>query len=327
MNNICIIIILVFILIVNRKYLSTEKYNNQQILQITSTFDKRINEELHILSYNFKINKTIKFIRKYLSVTNYDKKKKKNNKISNKSCKVLSNFKIKYKKILIAIHSHISLFYQRHVLRKIYKIYKNIQLLFFIGLDYNITLNLIVKEEMNIYKDIILFNFYSNYYNLEYLTFNFILWLKRYYYLYDIIIKQDTDTFLNIILLEKVIKRIASNTNYVIGYIWYYKNLKKQFPSGMCYIFSSNSVIKLAENIDKLYNKNNYGSAEDVFFGDLSREANFIFYDTFYDFHYKSFLQIPENITDMNNIFMIHSLRISEIAFLNYIITNYTTNT
>lgn len=85
---------------------------------------------------------------------------------------------MKNKRILLAVYSQVSLFYQRYVIRKIYKIYKDIQLLLFIGLDYNNTTNSIIKEEMNLYRDIILFDFYTTYNNLQYFTYNFILWVK-----------------------------------------------------------------------------------------------------------------------------------------------------
>lgn len=286
-------------------------------------FDDRINYELFVINSFYNSNKSIKLCRKFLTFTHYNKSKNIEN-IYKKECKVISKFNKYNRKILVAVHSHISLFYQRHVLRKIYKIYKNIQLLFFVGLDYNRTLNTILKEEISTYNDIILFEFYSNYKNLQYLTYNFVLWVKKYRYLYNIIIKQDTDTFLNVFLLEKILLNMKNKTNYVIGHIWHYKRKGREFPSGMAYIFPSQSVEKLTENIQQKYLKFVYGYPEDKLFGYLAREANFTFYDSYHDFNYRCFLQIPTNIMNINNIFMIHSLRISEIAFLNYVVSNIT---
>lgn len=46
----------------------------------------------------------------------------------------------------------------------------------------------------------------------------------------------------------------------------------------MSYIFLSQTVNELAENIERKYNIVNYGFAEDLFFGYLTREANLTFY-------------------------------------------------
>lgn len=176
---------------------------------------------------------------------------------------------------------------------------------------------------MNIYKDIILLEFYNDYKNLHYLTYNFILWVKKYKHLYDIIIKQDTDAFLNINLLQKILSnKIRNESNFVLGHIWNYKDKENQYAIGPSYIFSSKSIDKLTLNIEKIYRKLFYGYAEDKFFGYLARQANFTFYDIFYNFHFKSFLDMPYKIIDINNTFMIHRLRICEIAYLNYIIYN-----
>lgn len=315
--NLVVVIKFLYIFYINMKY-------KHYYLQSTIMFDKMINKELYIIYSYYKTNKSIKLSRNFSSLTKYDKHKK-NKKVYNYKCKVTSKYIKIHKKILVAIHSHVSLFYQRYVIRKTYKIYNNIQLLFFIGLDFNETINQILNEEMILYKDIILFNFYSDYKNLHYLTYNFILWAKENKDLFDIIIKQDIDVFLNLHLLQNIItNNLKNETYYVLGYIWNYKNKKKEYAIGMSYIFSSKSLDKLTNNIERKYSKFKYGIAEDKFVGYLAREANFTFYDSYNNFYYKSFLQIPDNIDDINNILMIHDLRISEIAFLNYITTNST---
>lgn len=210
-NCIYITVIGIYVLYIIIYYGNTQKYIKETLL-----YDKMINKELRIIYSNYKKYKSIRFSRKFLTNTIYDKKKR--IKVAFKTnCKVISKIKIASKRILIAVHSHISLFYQRYVFRKIYKFYKNIHLLFFVGLDYNQTIYSILKQEMNLYNDIVLFNFYSNYYNLQYFTYNFILWVKRHKNLYKIIIKQDTDTFLNINLLNRIIENNINNTtNYIL---------------------------------------------------------------------------------------------------------------
>lgn len=294
-------------------------------IQSTKEFDKMIKKEVFMVkSYYIKTNKSIKSSRNYTTITVYNKNKI-NKLLYKKKCKVKSNFKEQHKEILIAIHCYHSLFYQRYVFRKIYRKYKNIQLLFFVGLDYNDTINHLVYEEMLLHKDIILFEFYNDYKNLHYLTFNFILWVKKYKYLYDVIVKEDTDTFLNIKLLQKIlIEKIKNQTKYVLGYIWNINNKLTKYAIGMCYIFSSQSVNKLTENIENKFYKYVNGIAEDKLFGYLANEANFTFYDSYRTFKYKSLLQPPDNAIDLSEILMIHRLRIAEIAFLNLIIFNST---
>lgn len=301
-------------------YIYKRSSNKQKYLFKEKIFRNRLKKELRIINSYFKNNQSIKLSRKFISLTYYNKNNR-NNKVYEKRCKIISTFQITHKKILIAVHSHISLFYQRFVFRKTYKKYKNIQLLFFIGLDFNQTNQLFLKEEIKIYNDIVLFNFCSNYKNLQYLTYNFILWIKEYKYLYDIIIKQDTDTFLNINLLQNIIfSKIYNKTDYVLGFIWYFNINSKQYPSGMSYIFPSQSIDKLTNNIEKKYKKFMYGYPEDKFFGYLARQANFTFYDSYHNFSFKCCLQIPDKMVEINHILMIHGLRISEIAFFNSII-------
>lgn len=325
-------LILLFFIIISKEFIKnriTKNITIKKYYQAKLIFEKRINKELLNINSFYKNNKSIKLCRKYITSTHYDKYID-NKTVYLKQCKVISKFKRTFKRILVACHSHISLFYHRHVIRKMYKYFDDIQILFFIGLDHNNQINLMLKEEMDAYRDVILFNFYSNYNNLIYLTYNFILWVKRYKYLYDIIIKQDTDTFLNVILLQKIINtKIKNDSYYVMGYIWHFNNKEKQFPSGMCYIFSSQSVDRLTKNIDDKYIRvinRIHGSAEDVFFGYLAKEAKLSFYDLYYTFHFKSFFHIPDYYIDINNVFMIHDLRVAEIAFFMLIIINNTNN-
>lgn len=324
MNNIIVIIIYIILLTKIIIFYNIYLTNKQNYTKLKNTFERKIEKELSIISSYYHTNKSIKLSRVYTSPTKYDKKETYANMKYDKS-KILSKYRLKRAKILIAVHSHISLFYHRHVFRKIYRYYNNIHLLFFIGLNYNNKFYSLLNEEINMNNDIVAFNCMCNYNNLQYLTYNFILWAKKYKFMYDIIIKQDTDTFLNINLLQIIIeKKLLYKTNYIFGRIWNFKNKKNEYPSGMCYLFSSESLEKLSYHINKKYSQVNFGFAEDKFIGYLAREANFSFYDLYYSFNFKYYLQLPDNLIFINNTLLIHSLRISEIAFLYYLNSNFT---
>lgn len=236
------------------------------------------------------------------------------------------SFIIRKANILIALHSHISLFYHRYVFRRIYKYYNDVQLLFFIGLDKNDTLNSMLYEEMKRYKDIILFDFYCDYYKLCMLTYNFLEWIIKYQHFYNVIIKHDTDTFLNIVLVKSTLRKLLrfNISFFVLGKIWHFDDEKRKYPSGMAYIFSSKSINQLMRNIDKNLHNLKCSFEEDMMFGFLSRKANFTFLDSYISFNYSSYTYIPKYKFNINNTFMIHALRIAEIAFLHMLIRNET---
>lgn len=233
-------------------YLIYITQNYKLKLQVEDQYEKLLYKELSAINNVYKANLPIILSRNNTSITIY--KKNKINIITNLTHKFFNNFIKRKRKILIAVHSHNSLFYHRYVFRKVYRRYKDIQLLFFMGLDYNNSINNLVYEEMKIYRDIVIFDFYCNYHNLHYQTYKFLLWIKDYKHLYKVIIKQDTDTFINIHLLNLVINDlIYKNNSFVFGRIWYYNDIKRKYPSGMSYIFLSKSINKLLCNIDKGY--------------------------------------------------------------------------
>lgn len=298
--------------------------NNQKKYTIIDlAYKEKIEKELYFIKRIYKANIPIKYSRKYTSNTKYEKTKD-IYKQENNTIKIISRYIKRRRKILLAIHSHISLFYHRYVFRKIYKNYNEVELIFFIGLDNNKSLNNLLFKEMIKNKDIVIFNFLCEYHNLHYLTYYFLTWIEKHKYLYEIIIKQDTDTFLNIELVKYITtNKTISNSSYVLGKIWFYHNKNRTYPSGMSYIFQSKSISKLLHNTFDDFSKLKYGYPEDQFFGYLARKANLIFYDSYIDFKYISYLQLPNFVFDCHNVFMIHSLRISEIAFLHFNITGF----
>lgn len=294
------------------------KNNFQKVLK----YENQLSQELVAINRIYKANLPIINSRNFTSSTKYNilKMKKKKN-LSNT---IFINFCKRKNKILIAIHSHVILFYERYVFRKIYKRYTNITILFFMGIDYNNTINNLVFKEMKEYRDIILFDIYCDYSDLHLQTYKFLYWIKKYKYLYDVIIKQDTDTFININILKLILQDLLyKNITFVMGRIWYYNDNTRKYPSGMAYIFLSKSIDLLMINIDRVFCTLRKGYPEDIFFGILARKANFSFIDSYKTYNYTTYLFIPNYIFDANTIFMIHWLRISEIAFLHFNLSKY----
>lgn len=97
-------------------------------------FNEKIKHELTYIINTTYYNMTIIDSRILTSDIKYAKTIK-TKKIHKKSATYNNDFKKHKSKILIAIHSHISLFYHRFVFRNIYKLCSDIQVLFFIALD------------------------------------------------------------------------------------------------------------------------------------------------------------------------------------------------
>lgn len=169
---------------------------------------------------------------------------------------------------------------------------------------------------MKKYIDIILFNFYSNYNSLHLLTYYFLKWVYKYRSLYEIIVKQDTDTFLNIINLKLILTKIPHNATFVLGHIWFYNNKYIRYPSGMAYAFLSKSINRIILPLDDIINKVKDGYPEDKLFGLLARKAGLFIIDSYISYKYNSYLKLPNIFINITNVYMIHWLRISEIAYL-----------
>lgn len=171
MNEIFIYLIISIMIILYKK-------NYVNLNKIELPFNLRIKKELSIINRVIKNNLSILYSRSIISEVSYIKNKSFIS-IYNKTAKYNIDFKKRKAKYLVGIQCHISFFYERYVLRRIYQLYNDVQLLFFMALDFNKTLNSMLFREMKIYRDIVLFRFYSNYYTLHYLTYNFLKWVKK----------------------------------------------------------------------------------------------------------------------------------------------------
>lgn len=110
---------------------------------------------------------------------------------------------------------------------------------------------------------------------------------KRVSKVYRIIIKQDTDAYLNIYLVEAALKKLLQlKIPFVLGKIWCIKNERKRYPSGMSYIFSAKSINRIIKSVNRNIYKIKNSFEEDMLFGALLREANFSFFDSFISFNY-----------------------------------------
>lgn len=213
---------------------------------------------------------------------------------------------------LITIISEPEMFYERHVLRKIYKKYNFLSCVFITGKSNKSNINRKITKEISTHKDIVQFNFISSYYALELQTYNILLWSSKLHTHFKWLIKHDTDTFFNINVLRKLhLTYNRDEENKIWGYIIGF------FPSGMGYVIPYKLINTLLNASSSEINSNCYGKPEDVFIGRLCRISKVSMCDI-----RKYNKKIGEGgivIDSVDNFFMIHRLKPHEIFFLHHI--------
>lgn len=210
---------------------------------------------------------------------------------------------------LVTIITEPNMFYERSTFRRIYKKYNFILYVFVTGKSNNSYVNDEIRKEIIMYNDILQFDFYSSYYALQLQTYNIIVWCSKIHIHFKWLIKHDTDTFFNIFVLKELHKLHKNNSEsdiwgYIIGY----------FPSGMGYVIPHKLINKLINATYPEINLNCYGKAEDVFIGRIAKKSNIDLFDI---------RRLKKNIDEGNctidkidNYFMIHRLKPSEIYYL-----------
>lgn len=120
--------------------------------------------------------------------------------------------------IIIGISGAPFNYLQRIVYREIYKGYK---IYFFTAKSRNETTNLLLKEENEIYDDIIQFEFYASYYNLTSQTIHEMRWVNSHCNNYIYYMHQSDDTFYNVKLFQsKYVDNSRESIHDVMGYRW-----------------------------------------------------------------------------------------------------------
>lgn len=120
--------------------------------------------------------------------------------------------------ILIGISGGPFNYLRRIVYRHIYKGYK---VLFFTARSRNETTNQLLKEENDIFNDIIQFEFYASYYNLTSQTMHEMRWINDHCSNYIYYMHQSDDTFYNVRLFKhKFLEKKDEPIHDVLGYRW-----------------------------------------------------------------------------------------------------------
>lgn len=120
--------------------------------------------------------------------------------------------------IIIGISGAPFNYLRRIVYREIYKGYK---IYFFTAKSRNETTNLLLKEENEIYDDIIQFEFYASYFNLTSQTIHEMRWVNSHCDKYIYYMHQSDDTFYNVKLFRsKFVDNSRKSIHDFIGFRW-----------------------------------------------------------------------------------------------------------
>lgn len=120
--------------------------------------------------------------------------------------------------IIIGISGAPFNYLRRIVYREIYKGYK---IYFFTAKSRNETTNLLLKEENEIYDDIIQFEFYASYFNLTSQTIHEMRWVNSHCDKYIYYMHQSDDTFYNVKLFRsKFVDNPRKSIHDFIGFRW-----------------------------------------------------------------------------------------------------------
>lgn len=233
--------------------------------------------------------------------------------------------------LLVFVHCRPEEFYERFLSRiNSYKSYET-QIIYITSKSKENKVNIKLKHESEINKDILQFNEIASYFNLTIQTLHMILWCSKIKFKY--LLKTDIDVLINLPLILRYIKKFKkNNTYYAMGkisrayvirnkkYSHYIpreiisENIYPPYLQGVGYIMPFNTITLLQESIEKVKPKI---WIEDVFMGYALKYNNISLIDLT-----KYILRdIPDNISylwrNLDNYMLIHGLNPIEIFILN----------
>lgn len=157
---------------------------------------------------------------------------------------------------------------------------RNISILFMLGETLNLEIQKLVKDEQELYNDIISGNFIDSYRNLTLKTISALEWVHKYCFQVKFVLKTDDDMFINVPQLQNLIGNHSRDENVIFGRLarkWnpirtvkskYYVS-KDIFPSPVYPDFMTGPAYLLSrDTIPKLFNAAlnlAYLQLEDVF--------------------------------------------------------------
>lgn len=218
------------------------------------------------------------------------------------------------------------------ITRRIFQHINHLKYIFITGISSNEKLNKIIKKEINLFKDIIVFNVVNSYYNCSIIMSCFYIYIHNNCQKIVWVIKLDIDTYFNSKLLLKIISNCSSNIS-VIGkinkkprlkcntnYKWSITCINKtnsyiqvpSYPFGPGFIFKFSSIKCIYTYFIK---RKKIIWIEDVFFGILMKYCNLSFLDIS---KYTSITYKPINdLSISDNKLFIHGLYPIEIYLAN----------
>lgn len=214
------------------------------------------------------------------------------------------------------------------VMRRMVGVIKNVKYVFLAGFSTDENIKSILKHEMKVYNDIIIFGVQSSYYNCSIIMSCFYLYVYKHCRNIEWIMKLDLDTYFNITMIFNIIKycnekisvigsinksqKIKCNTNNkwsvtCINNTHNYINITS-YPYGPGFLFKSSSI----ECISKFINSQQYILwIEDIFFGMIMNYCNLTYLDItrMTEITYKP----KYNLSMLKNKIFIHGLNPIEI--------------
>lgn len=188
--------------------------------------------------------------------------------------------------LLVGILTRPEQLYERIITRKIVKNYKFIKHFFITGLHEDRIISSRLYKENKIFKDILIFNILSSYYNCSAIMICFYIYLEKHCKNVAWIAKLDIDTYINITTIYNLTKKCNKNIS-VIGSInvnprlkcnansiWYVGCGKKSginsitppYPYGPAFVFRLSSLPCIKSYVNR---NNKIIWIEDAFFGIL----------------------------------------------------------
>lgn len=229
---------------------------------------------------------------------------------------------------LVAITTGTDYFSERYVYREFYLKFPNVQFFFFTGISKNKTINQIIKNEIKIHKDIVLFPFISTYHTSSLLFVSEMKWVIKRCNKYKWLIHHQADVFINIIKsiemlintkceeccvgqlkIREKIYRSKSDLYYIPEYLYPNATEWPPYLSGPIIYFTNKSLQILNNLVGKVHPQ---FWAEDVYIGLLFQKTNISYVDI-----KLAYYPVPRiSIQYALSLYAVHDLTASELYFL-----------
>lgn len=222
------------------------------------------------------------------------------------------------KELIVGVVSAPQHFMERLSLREGYKRYNSLSLYFFTGLSNITSVNELLKDENALYKDMIIYNYISHYFNSSLMFVLEIKWINENCKGYKYFIYHTTDVYFNYNLFYKmyiakpykyhligqILKKnrvLRSNkSRFYVPYTIYNSTHYPPQPNGPLVAFSLETIKKLVNNVNNI--KMSFWM-DDVYLSFLIKESKI-------------------KVTNMKNVISLYPVQIKKLPNLSYIISH-----